>query len=78
MSKSVQITHEFLAPLERRVVVDIAVLLQKLANELESCLTNEKFVTVLREQLIAEQAELIQKQRELLQLHGLIGGGDCE
>lgn len=78
MSKSVQVTHEMLAPLERHVVVEIAVLLQKLANELEACLTNEKFVTVLREQLIVEQAELIQKQKQLLQLHGLIGGGDCE
>lgn len=77
MSKSVQVTHEMLSTLERHVVEDIAVLLQKLANELESCLTNEKFITVLREQLIAEQAGLIAKQRELLKLHGYFGG-DCE
>lgn len=77
MSKSVQVTHEMLSTLEPRVVADIAVLLQKLANELESCLTNEKFITVLREQLIAEQAEIIAKQRELLKMHGYFGG-DCE
>ena len=77
MSKSVQVTHKMLSSLERSVVEDIAVLLQKLANELESCLTNEKFVTVLREQMIVEQGELIAKQRELLKLHGYFGG-DCE
>jgi two-component sensor histidine kinase len=77
MSDSLQVTHEMLSSLERTVVEDIAVLLQKLANELESCLTNEKFTSVLREQLIAEQSELIAKQRELLKLHGYFGG-DCE
>lgn len=77
MSKTVQVTLEMLSSLERPVVENIAVLLQKLANELETCLTNEKFVSVLREQLIAEQADVIAKQRELLKLHGYFGG-DCE
>ena len=55
MSKSVQVTHEMLASLERSVVEDIAVLLQKLANELETCLQNEKFASIIRDQIIEDQ-----------------------
>lgn len=61
MSKSVQVTHEMLAPLERSVVEDIAVLLQKLAIELEACLQNEKFASIIRDQIIEDQkAALVQ------------------
>ena len=59
MSKSTQVTHEMLAPLERSVVEDIAVLLQKLVNELEACLQNEKFASIIRDQIIADQKEAL-------------------
>lgn len=59
MSKSVQVTHEMLAPLERSVVEDIAVLLQKLVNELKACMQNEKFASIIRDQIIADQKEAL-------------------
>lgn len=68
MSKQVTITREFLEPLDRDVIINIAVMLQRIVDSQDRCLTDAKLLQILTDQLVIEQRELIET------MGGLIGG----